>query len=218
MITGLCDEYPASLGKHREVFVACLLGGIYLCALPTCSYGGKDLVAMLNMFGSSTPILLVVFIETVGVFWFYGVSRFCDDVEMMIGERPGLFWRICWQFISPIFLLVILLFTVWDYCTGGLIPFKEGLKAQPSPSWLGLLGWCMTMSSLIWIPIFAIYKYNTTEGTMEQRLRKITQPEQFLPHSGSKDTRLATPQESHTIKNSINYKRSGYSSTSATDL
>ena len=57
------------------MFVAALLGGIYLCALPTCTYGGKDLVAMLNMFGSSTPILLVVFIETVGVFWFYGVSR-----------------------------------------------------------------------------------------------------------------------------------------------
>ena len=35
----------------------------------------QDLVAMLNMFGSSTPILLVVFIETIGVFWFYGVNR-----------------------------------------------------------------------------------------------------------------------------------------------
>ena len=27
------------------------------------------------MFGSGTPILFVVFIEVVGVFWFYGVSR-----------------------------------------------------------------------------------------------------------------------------------------------
>ena len=38
MITGLCDEYPKSLGKHREAFVAALLVGIYLCALPTCTY------------------------------------------------------------------------------------------------------------------------------------------------------------------------------------
>ena len=91
MITGLCDEFPKTLGKHRELFVLVLLGGIYLCCLPTCTYvnkyhwlkketnvklqGGKDLVAMLNMFGSSTPILLVVFLETIGVFWFYGVSR-----------------------------------------------------------------------------------------------------------------------------------------------
>ena len=92
MITGLCDEFPKTLGKHRELFVLVLLGGIFLCCLPTCTYvnrfqqsnkrrktfeiqGGKDLVAMLNMFGSSTPILFVVFLETIGVFWFYGVSR-----------------------------------------------------------------------------------------------------------------------------------------------
>ena len=83
---------------NREWFVAALLGGIYLCALPTFTYGGRDLVAMLQvgmiiiitviiiiiiiiiismikMFGSGTPILFVVFIEVVGVFWFYGVSR-----------------------------------------------------------------------------------------------------------------------------------------------
>ena len=38
MITGLCDEFPKTLGKHREMFVLALLGGIYLCALPTCTY------------------------------------------------------------------------------------------------------------------------------------------------------------------------------------
>jgi hypothetical protein len=37
--------------------------------------GGKDLVSMLNSFGSSTPLLFVVFVESVGVCWFYGVSR-----------------------------------------------------------------------------------------------------------------------------------------------
>ena len=58
------------------------------------------------MFGSANPILFVVFIETIGVFWFYGVSRFCDDVEMMIGSRPSMFWRVTWKFISPAFLFV----------------------------------------------------------------------------------------------------------------
>ena len=32
--------------------------------------------------------------------------RFCDDVELMLGTRPALFWRVCWQYISPIFLAV----------------------------------------------------------------------------------------------------------------
>lgn len=38
MITGLCDEYPQTLGKRRELFVAVLLMFIYLCALPTTTY------------------------------------------------------------------------------------------------------------------------------------------------------------------------------------
>ena len=44
MITGLCDEFPRSLGKHRELFVLALLGGIYLCCLPTCTYVGSSSV------------------------------------------------------------------------------------------------------------------------------------------------------------------------------
>lgn len=38
MITGLCDEYPALLGRRRELFVAVLLVFIYLGALPTTTY------------------------------------------------------------------------------------------------------------------------------------------------------------------------------------
>lgn len=41
MITGLCDEFPKTLGKHRELFVLVLLGGIFLCCLPTCTYVSK---------------------------------------------------------------------------------------------------------------------------------------------------------------------------------
>lgn len=38
MITALCDEYPRTLGRRRELFVLVLLIGIYLCALPTMTY------------------------------------------------------------------------------------------------------------------------------------------------------------------------------------
>lgn len=41
MITALCDEYPNTIGKRREVFVLCLLSGIYICALPTMTYVSK---------------------------------------------------------------------------------------------------------------------------------------------------------------------------------
>ncbi len=35
-----------------------------------------------------------------------GVNRFCGDLEAMLGFRPGIFWRLCWCCISPVFLFV----------------------------------------------------------------------------------------------------------------
>lgn len=35
-----------------------------------------------------------------------GVDRFSDDIERMMGFKPGLYWRLCWKFVSPAFLLV----------------------------------------------------------------------------------------------------------------
>lgn len=35
-----------------------------------------------------------------------GVDRFSEDIERMMGFKPGLYWRLCWKFVSPAFLLV----------------------------------------------------------------------------------------------------------------
>jgi len=205
MITGLCDEFPKSLGKHREMFVLALLGGIFLCCLPTCTYGGKDLVAMLNEFGSSNPILFVVFVETIGVFWLYGVSRFCDDVELMLGFKPSIFWRVCWQFISPAVLLVIIIFSLIN-SMDRLEEFKGGLEAQPKPEWLGMLGFCMTMSSVWLIPGYAIYLYTQTEGTPQERLAKISSAKEYIPKAVSKENNRISVRASQDIpfKTSVN--------------
>lgn len=68
--------------------------------------GGVYLVNLLNVYGPGLAILFVVFVEAAGVCWIYGVDKFSADVEQMIGHRPGLFWRVCWNYISPVFLLV----------------------------------------------------------------------------------------------------------------
>lgn len=44
MITALCDEYPRTIGRRRELFVLLLLAGIYLCALPTMTYVSIDIL------------------------------------------------------------------------------------------------------------------------------------------------------------------------------
>lgn len=67
----------------------------------------------LNVYGPGLAILFVVFVEAAGVFWFYGVENFSNDIKQMLGHRPGLFWRICWGYISPVFLLVSSFFFIY---------------------------------------------------------------------------------------------------------
>lgn len=47
-----------------------------------------------------------------------GIQRFCRDIHMMLGFKPGLYFRACWLFLSPATLLV----------TGA----GAGLRAGPS--------------------------------------------------------------------------------------
>ena len=35
-----------------------------------------------------------------------GIQRFCRDIHMMLGFKPGFYFRACWLFLSPATLLV----------------------------------------------------------------------------------------------------------------
>ncbi|KAF0305155.1 Sodium-dependent serotonin transporter [Amphibalanus amphitrite] len=173
MITGLCDEYPNMLGKHREIFVGFLLVFCYICAIPTTTYGGTYVVDLLMIYGPGISVLFIVFVESVAVCWFYGANRFAGDVERMLGSRPGIFWRICWNFVSPLFLLFIFVCSLVTY---------EDLRTKDYiyPRWSILLGWAMTGSSLACIPAYIIYMFLATPGSLKQRFYVCITPESDL--------------------------------------
>lgn len=51
-------------------------------------------------------MLFAVLAEAIAVSWIYGVEKFCADIKDMIGFTPGLYWRVCWKFVAPIFIIV----------------------------------------------------------------------------------------------------------------
>ncbi|KAK2165132.1 hypothetical protein LSH36_54g02004, partial [Paralvinella palmiformis] len=71
LITGVCDEWPV-IRRHRELFVAGLITVLFLCALPTCAYGGNYVLALLDAHGAPSAILFICFVEAIAVNWFYG--------------------------------------------------------------------------------------------------------------------------------------------------
>uniref|UniRef100_A0A4W3IRB6 Transporter n=1 Tax=Callorhinchus milii TaxID=7868 RepID=A0A4W3IRB6_CALMI len=79
------------------------------------------------------------------------------DVEMMLGFPPPAFFQICWRFVSPSIIFFILIFTVVQYKP---ISYNDYVF----PSWALIIGFLMAMSSVICIPIYAIWKICMSEG------------------------------------------------------
>ncbi|XP_034840446.1 sodium-dependent dopamine transporter [Maniola hyperantus] len=168
IITALSDEYPP-IGRHREVFVACLFTLYFIVGLTSCTTGGFYFFQLLDRYAAGYSMLVAVFFEAIAVSWIYGTERFCEDIKDMIGFRPGLYWRICWRFAAPAFLLFITAYGLLDY---------EPLQYEGYvyPVWANALGWTIAGSSVICIPTVAIYKILTTKGTFFERLRILTTP------------------------------------------
>lgn len=59
---------------------------------------------------------------------FLGVNRLCRDIEFMISVKPGIYWRVCWAFLTPIMMFTILIYTFISYK-----PLKY--KDQAYPEW-----------------------------------------------------------------------------------
>ena len=169
-ITGVMDEYPQLIGRRRELFVFGLVIYCYLGALPTTTNGGNYLVEFLDHYGVSFSILFIVLVETIAVCWCYGVKRFSSDVETMLGFRPGLFWRVAWTVICPVFIMLI--FTV--ACVE-LTPLK--FEGYVYPTWSVVVGWSLRFSSILCIPIYAIYKLSTIPGPLLHRIQVALRPE-----------------------------------------
>ncbi|XP_039511092.1 sodium-dependent dopamine transporter [Rhinichthys klamathensis goyatoka] len=169
VITGLIDEFKC-LHKHRELFTLFIVVSTFLISLICVTNGGIYVFTLLDHFAAGTSILFGVLIEAIGIAWFYGVDRFSDDIEEMIGQRPGLYWRLCWKFVSPCFLLfmVVISFATFN-------PPKYG--SYYFPTWATMVGWCLSISSMIMVPLYAIYKFCSLPGSFCDKLAYAITPE-----------------------------------------
>ncbi|XP_064410224.1 sodium-dependent dopamine transporter [Latimeria chalumnae] len=169
VITGIMDEFKF-LHKHREIFTLVIVLGTFLISLFCVTNGGIYVFSLLDHFAAGTSILFGVLIEAIGIAWFYGVGRFSDDIEQMIGRRPGLYWRLCWKFVSPCFLLFVVVTSI--------VTFKPpNYGSYIFPEWANIVGWCIALSSMALVPIYAIYKFCSLPGSFREKLAYAITPE-----------------------------------------
>ncbi|XP_038301327.1 sodium-dependent dopamine transporter isoform X1 [Canis lupus baileyi] len=100
-----------------------------------------------------------------------GVRQFSDDIKQMTGQRPSLYWRVCWKFVSPCFLLFVVVVSIVTFR-----PPHYG--AYIFPEWANALGWAIATSSMSMVPIYAAYKFCSLPGSLREKLAYAITPEQ----------------------------------------
>ncbi|XP_030644623.1 sodium-dependent neutral amino acid transporter B(0)AT1-like [Chanos chanos] len=151
----------------KEVFtgLTCLVS--FLIALIFVQSSGNYWLALFDGFAGSIPLLIIAFCEMIAVAYVYGIDRFNKDIEFMIGHKPNIFWQVTWRVLSPLIMLVILIFyfvttisknltyIVWD-------PDSESfpnLAEVTYPGWISAIIFILAGIPSLAIPCVALFKF-----------------------------------------------------------
>ncbi|XP_031628888.1 sodium-dependent nutrient amino acid transporter 1-like [Contarinia nasturtii] len=149
IITVLCDQF-SGLKYGRVAAITSVLG--FLSGLVYLTPGGQWMTTLVDNFGGTLPFFLLAIIELVAIFYFYGLEKFCIDVEFMTKRRVSFYWRICWFLLAPVIMTIVFIYSNVT---------KESLKyaGLEFPTKYLFIGWCIFLLAMIQIPIWIIVRF-----------------------------------------------------------
>eukprot|EP00111_Clytia_hemisphaerica_P022019 TCONS_00064735-protein len=169
VIVGLSDEYKV-LRQHKTtfIFVICLLALLFGISMVT--QGGMYIFNIFNWQSGGVSLLILAFIEVCAISYGYGADRFEKDLELILGRKPSRWWKICWKYLSPFVILATLI--------SSLVQWKGiSYNGISYPVYGEVIGWFLALTSVIWIPLVALYKMKfSASGSICNRLRHLLTP------------------------------------------
>ncbi|XP_008563302.1 PREDICTED: sodium-dependent proline transporter-like, partial [Galeopterus variegatus] len=159
IVTAVTDEFPYYLRPKKVVFSGLICVAMYLMGLILTTEGGMYWLVLLDDYSASFGLMVVVITTCLAVTRVYGIRRFCRDIHMMLGFKPGLYFRACWLFLSPATLLALLVYSIVKYQ-----PSEYG--SYRFPAWAELLGILMGLLSCLMIPAGMLVAVLQEEGSL----------------------------------------------------
>ncbi|KAL6104831.1 slc6a9 [Pungitius sinensis] len=171
LVTAVVDEIGTDWIIRNKTIVTLSVAIVgFLLGVPLTTRAGIYWLLLMDNYAASFSLVVISCIMCICVMYVYGHKKYFKDVEMMLGFPPPLFFKVCWRFISPLIISFILIFTVIQYKP---ITYNNYVY----PGWSLAIGFCMAMSSVICIPVYALYKISRSPGaTFRERLKFACRP------------------------------------------
>ncbi|XP_065058071.1 sodium-dependent neutral amino acid transporter B(0)AT3-like isoform X2 [Rhopilema esculentum] len=97
---------------RKEFFTALLAVVFFLIGIAIVSSPGFYIFQIFDDYSVALPLLVIALFQTVGISWIYKNERIANDIEYMTGSRPNIFWMLCWKYISPIAIFIVLIASI----------------------------------------------------------------------------------------------------------
>ncbi|XP_068192467.1 sodium- and chloride-dependent GABA transporter 3-like [Antennarius striatus] len=211
------DMFPTQMRRpwRREIFLIIFCSAFFLIQTIFTSQGGIYLFQLIDYYAvNGAGVLFLCLIECVAVGWAFGAERMSDVVERMTGQRPCVLFKLCWRYITPLICMVIgcwrlsqlsggvrqgtlrvprqciteahtcLIFTFLNY------EALTSTRGYVYPDWAYGLGWTMACFTAVPVPIWAVVKIWTTNGTFKERLLVLWYPARDPANSETNEDNL----------------------------
>ncbi|KAK5911494.1 hypothetical protein CgunFtcFv8_005663 [Champsocephalus gunnari] len=156
---------PKNWPQEAVTGVTCFVG--FIICLLFAQNSGIYWVTLFDNFAGSVPLLTIGLFEMISIVYIYGIDRFNEDLKFMVGHKPNIFWQISWRFVSPLVVLVILVFylvtqvqkeltyLVWDVNSDNF----PSLTSVPYPSWINAVIFLLAGVPSLAIPVYALCRF-----------------------------------------------------------
>uniref|UniRef100_A0A2K5RKR0 Sodium- and chloride-dependent glycine transporter 1 n=1 Tax=Cebus imitator TaxID=2715852 RepID=A0A2K5RKR0_CEBIM len=102
LVTAIVDEVGNEWILQRKTYVTLgvAVAG-FLLGIPLTSQAGIYWLLLMDNYAASFSLVVISCIMCVAIMYIYGHRNYFQDIQMMLGFPPPLFFQICWRFVSP---------------------------------------------------------------------------------------------------------------------
>uniref|UniRef100_A0A7G3AU40 Sodium-dependent nutrient amino acid transporter 1 n=1 Tax=Lutzomyia longipalpis TaxID=7200 RepID=A0A7G3AU40_LUTLO len=165
VVTVLRDQFPKVVYWQMALIVC---SAMFLAGLIYTTPGGQWMLDLVDHYGGTFLIFALAVVELVAIFWVYGLADFILDTQFMCKRYLGIYWRYCWSFVTPVFMMAIFV-----YYMATLKPLTFGDSHYPEAAHVA--GWILFGIGLLQLPLWASYAIGC-RGSFMDNVRKSARP------------------------------------------